>query len=112
MSDQPAFTGDVSLDPVAELTVSPVWVNSVRFPNGAVTHWHSHEGGQVLQVVSGEGWYQERGGQQRDLRPGDTVVTAAGVEHWHGAAENANLVHVAISSGETRWGEAPSVAAP
>ncbi len=108
MSNQPAFTGDASLEPVADLPALPVRVNRVSFPDGAVTYWHSHEGGQVLQVVAGEGRYQERGGEIRPLRPGDTIVAAAGVEHWHGAADGADMVHIAFSSGTSEWGEAPT----
>ena len=108
MSNQPAFTGDVNLERVADLPALPVAVNRVSFPDGAVTHWHSHEGGQVLQVVSGEGRYQERGGAERPLRPGDTVIAEAGVEHWHGAAAGHDMVHVAFSSGTSTWGDAPA----
>jgi quercetin dioxygenase-like cupin family protein len=107
MSNQPAFTGSASLEPVTELPALPVRVNRVSFVDGAVTYWHSHEGGQVLQVVSGEGRYQERGGEVRPLRPGDTIISAAGVEHWHGAANGTDMVHIAFSCGASDWGDAP-----
>ncbi|BCB89903.1 cupin domain-containing protein [Phytohabitans suffuscus] len=107
MSNKPAFTGDANLEPVVELPALPVAVNRVTFSDGAVTHWHSHEGGQVIQVVSGVGRYQERGGEVRPLRSGDTVVTPPGVEHWHGAAGGGDMVHVAFSSGTSTWGDAP-----
>jgi quercetin dioxygenase-like cupin family protein len=111
MSNQPAFTGDTTLERIADLPALPVAVNRVSFPDGSVTHWHSHEGGQVLQVVSGDGRYQERGGTVRPLRPGDTVVVAAGVEHWHGAAPDRDMVHIAFSSGTSTWGDAPETEA-
>jgi 4-carboxymuconolactone decarboxylase len=102
-----AFRGEAVLTGLATLETSPVKVSSVEFPPDAVTHWHSHEGGQLLYVISGAGRYQERGKAVRPLRDGDVVVAAPGVEHWHGAAPERALSHVAVSSGETTWGEAP-----
>jgi quercetin dioxygenase-like cupin family protein len=100
------FTGDVEFSPLAELPANTVLVSSVSFSPGANTHWHSHEGGQVLHVVAGRGLFQERGGPIQVMEVGETVVAAGGVEHWHGAAEGDPMTHVAISSGLTTWLEA------
>ncbi len=75
----------------------------ITFENGARTHWHSHDGGQVLHVMEGQGLVQSRGEAVRRLRPGDVVSSAPGEEHWHGAAEGATMRHLAVSIGTTRW---------
>ena len=72
---------------------------TVRFEPGARSNWHSHASGQLLVVTQGEGRVQNDGGPVRILRPGDVVWTAPGVRHWHGAAPNAAMTHVALSEG-------------
>jgi quercetin dioxygenase-like cupin family protein len=107
MNGQAAFTGRADLTTVAVLNVPPARVSSVSFSDGAVTHWHSHEGGQVIYVVSGTGRYCERDGTETELLAGQHVITAPGVEHYHGAAVESDLHHIAISSGKTTWKETP-----
>lgn len=82
-----------------------VTINTVCFTPGARTFWHSHENGQILQVVAGRGLVQAEGGPCHDLRAGDTVWSPPGERHWHGAARGSFLTHVAISLGTTHWGE-------
>jgi quercetin dioxygenase-like cupin family protein/alkylhydroperoxidase/carboxymuconolactone decarboxylase family protein YurZ len=73
-------------------------VGSVTFEPGGRTHWHTHPIGQVLLVIEGMGWYQERGKPTQTLTKGSVVAIPKDVEHWHGAAENSPLVHIAISN--------------
>jgi quercetin dioxygenase-like cupin family protein len=54
--------------------------------------------GQVLYVLSGVGRYEALGEEVQVLRPGDTVVIAPSVEHWHGAAPDNMMVHLALSA--------------
>lgn len=98
----PTFTGRVWADPVlkAEDAVS---VNNVFFEPGARTHWHRHEVAQVLHVISGEGWLQNRAGDGGRLTTGDTAHIPGGEEHWHGAAPDSYMAHLAISVGTTDW---------
>lgn len=103
----PRFAGAAQLAHVASFVDGPVKVGDVSFTDGAVTHWHSHEGGQVIVVCEGEGRTQERGGPVVMLSPGDVAVVAPGVEHWHGAAVGNDMRHVAVHGGVTTWGEAP-----
>lgn len=90
---------------------SRVRIASVHFTPGAHTAWHSHAVGQNLHIVEGTAKIQERGGPVQTLHPGDTVYTAPGVEHWHGAAADSFMVHLAIweapddGGTETNWGE-------
>jgi quercetin dioxygenase-like cupin family protein len=92
---------------------SRVRVGSVHFAPGARTAWHSHALGQYLHVVEGTAYVQERGGEKTVLKPGDTIYTAPGVEHWHGASPDSFMVHIAIweapdpksSKAESTWGK-------
>lgn len=71
-------------------------VGNVTFEPGARTHWHKHNGGQILLVLNGEGRYQERGKEIQVLQKGDVVHIPADVEHWHGAAPNSWFVHISV----------------
>ncbi len=77
----------------------------VRFPAGARTHWHSHPNGQVLYVTEGRGRVGTRDGTVEKLGIGDLVVAPPDEEHWHGAATDSEVVHLALSFGETQWFE-------
>lgn len=105
------FTGDVYIDTVVQ-SVEPslVRVNSVHFTPGARTAWHSHALGQYLHVVEGVGIVQERDDEIHVLRPGATIYTAPGVWHWHGAAADHFMTHLAIwqapeGGTESEWGD-------
>ena len=91
------FTGPVWQDPLLEAP-EPARVKMVRvtFEPGARTAWHTHPLGQTLHVLSGVGRAQTWGGPVRALRPGDTVWIPPGEKHWHGAAPNNGMVHLAI----------------
>jgi quercetin dioxygenase-like cupin family protein len=96
------FTGVVWATPVIS-GAEGAMIASVTFQPGARTFWHSHDNGQVLQVLAGSGLICAEGGQPRALRPGDMVWAPPGEVHWHGAAPSAILTHLAVSLGTTRW---------
>lgn len=99
------FTGEVWADPVLP-SADGVAVNAVVFQPGARTHWHKHEVGQVLHVTHGKGRLQSADGTGQDLNVGDVAHIPAGEVHWHGAAPDSLLVHVAVSIGATEWMDA------
>lgn len=99
------FTGDVFAWVTMPAT-DGVLINTVNFTPGARTHWHSHERGQILQVLAGRGLVQSEGGPVRVLRVGDTVWVPPGERHWHGASAESFLTHTAISLGKTEWEQA------
>lgn len=68
----------------------------VTFQPGARTAWHTHPLGQTLIVTDGVGRVQEWGGPVREIRGGDVVRIAPGVKHWHGAAPDSAMTHLAI----------------
>lgn len=98
------FTGTVLRDPVLSGDGAPI-VNSVTFPPGARTNWHTHEGGQILIVTSGQGRAAVREGESAVLEPGDVVWFSPGEDHWHGAGPDTVMTHLAISLGTTSWGD-------
>ncbi|MEV7225870.1 cupin domain-containing protein [Polymorphospora sp. NPDC051019] len=104
------FTGDVWFDVIVKgEEPSRIRVNTVRFAPGARTAWHRHAVGQTLHVADGVGLVQARGGTVIAVRPGDTIHTPPGEWHWHGAAPDAFMIHLAIWEGpqagtETEWG--------
>jgi len=50
----------------------------------------------LLYVVSGRGWVQKEGEPARAMSMGDTVIIGAGEKHWHGAAADCPMVHLAV----------------
>ena len=91
------FTGTVFLDAVAAPTDgSRVTASSVHFTPGARTAWHTHPNGQTIYVTEGVGFAQSRGGPIEVIRPGDRVFFAPGEEHWHGAAPDRFMTHLAM----------------
>lgn len=71
---------------------------TVTFEPGARTAWHTHPLGQTLLVVSGLGRAQREGGPVEEIRPGDIVWFEPGEKHWHGAAPDCAMAHVAIAA--------------
>lgn len=100
------FTGEVFIDFVGPGHGStPTSVAFVRFTPGARTAWHAHSVGQTLWVTEGEGLVQSRGEPIVNLRPGQVVFAPANEWHWHGAAADRFMTHLAISEGDAAWGE-------
>lgn len=69
----------------------------VAFSAGARTVWHTHPLGQTLYIVSGRGWVQKVGGPIEEVVPGDVVWIGPNVRHWHGAAADAAMTHLAVA---------------
>jgi quercetin dioxygenase-like cupin family protein len=91
------FTGDVYIDSVATPSgASRVTASSVHFTPGARTAWHTHPNGQTIYVLEGVGLAQSRGGAIEVIRPGDRVFFEPGEDHWHGAAPNRFMAHLAL----------------
>lgn len=105
------FTGTVWMEPSPADGESPdAGIFRVTFEPGARTNWHTHPEGQILHVVTGAGRAQRETGEVAEIRTGDVVYFAPGERHWHGAAPDSAMVHVAInpantSDGGTEWME-------
>lgn len=107
--DNDRFNGVAWLTMLAESdSKNPMYAGNVRFEPGTRTNWHSHPSGQLLIVISGEGYYQEKGQSKRILRIGDAVKCPPKTAHWHGASPDSEFSHIAVSSSEngpTEWFE-------
>jgi quercetin dioxygenase-like cupin family protein len=91
------FTGAVYIDTVATPSEpSRVAAASVHFTPGARTAWHTHPFGQNIYVTEGVGRCQRRGGPVEVIRPGDRVFFEPGEDHWHGAAPDRFMTHLAM----------------
>jgi quercetin dioxygenase-like cupin family protein len=53
--------------------LNPMQVGSVTFEAGARTNWHLHPGGQILLIIHGRGYYQEKGGSKKIIKKGDVI---------------------------------------
>ncbi|KKC65488.1 cupin [Citrobacter amalonaticus] len=88
------FTGDSYL---TMLSMEGVVIGNVAFEPSCRNFWHiHHQGGQILLVTGGRGWYQAWNQPARELKTGDVVHIPAGMKHWHGAARDSWFAHIAV----------------
>ena len=105
------FTGAVFVDTVAAPSEgSHLSASSVHFTPRARTAWHTHPHGQTIWVTEGVGLAQRRGGPIEVIRPGDRVFFEPGEDHWHGAAPNRFMTHLAMlevddEGNPANWGD-------
>lgn len=97
MGPEAYFSGAVWMDPIISAP-PPARVNALRvtFAPGARTAWHTHPLGQTLHVLSGSGLIALRGDPPKQINAGDTVWIPPGIEHWHGAAPDTTMSHLAL----------------
>ncbi len=107
-----SFTGEAWIDHLVRGDgASRVRVAIVHFGPGARNAWHAHAVGQTVHVTEGVGRIQARGGEIVEIHAGDTVSTPPGEWHWHGAAPDRFMTHLAIWEApddgrpETEWGD-------
>jgi 4-carboxymuconolactone decarboxylase len=92
------FTGSVRVDPLFQASAPTRTSGSlVTFEPGAHSAWHTHPLGQVLIVTAGTGRVQRWGDPVDEIRQGDVVWIPPGQKHWHGAAPNTSMAHIAVS---------------
>ena len=105
------FTGTVYIDALAAASPpSRLQAASVHFTPGARTAWHTHPFGQAIYVTEGIGRCQRRGGAVEVIRPGDRVYFEPDEDHWHGAAPDRFMTHLAMQEVDDEgspvtWGE-------
>jgi quercetin dioxygenase-like cupin family protein len=105
------FTGDVFIDAVAAPARSSTFAAAlVHFTPSSRTAWHTHPHGQTIFVTEGVGLCQRDGGEIEVIRPGDRVFFEPDENHWHGAAPDRFMTHIAMhqsddSGSPVAWGE-------
>lgn len=107
------FTGTVWVN----MNVKPeegynINMGTVTFEPKARTNWHTHTSGQILFVIEGIGYYQEKGKAIQLIQKGDVVKIPKNVEHWHGASHGNSMRHIALvpdfDKDKTEWLQAVS----
>ena len=95
------FAGDVYIDAIQVRKAEPsrMACGCVHFAPGARTAWPSHPLGQTLYITEGIALVGTRDGTVIAARPGQVVYTPPGQEHWHGAAPDTFMVHLALYEG-------------
>ncbi|WGK64236.1 cupin domain-containing protein [Croceiramulus getboli] len=82
-------------------------LTKATFKANSTLDWHKHQSPQVLIVVEGEGYYQERGKQPIRMRVGDVISCKPNTEHWHASSKTSSVTYLALYSGDqpTTWTE-------
>lgn len=93
------FTGEVRVDTLFPADATAPYSGAyVTFQPGARSAWHTHPAGQRLVVTEGAGRTQLWDGPLQEIRAGDVVWCPPGVKHWHGAAPDSAMTHMALTS--------------
>jgi quercetin dioxygenase-like cupin family protein len=101
--------------------IGEAWLNSViqadaeinynitkaTFRANSTLDWHKHSTPQVLIVVEGVGFYQERGKEAVIIKKGDVIRCNKDIEHWHTSSKENAVTYLAIYGGAqpTTWTE-------
>lgn len=80
-------------------------ITKATFKANSNFDWHKHSSPQILIVVDGEGYYQEKGKQPIRIKEGNILKCTQGIEHWHSTSKENDVTYLAISYGGTEWTE-------
>lgn len=67
----------------------------VTFNAGARLNFHTHDSEQILYITEGKGTIATKD-KKYPVMAGCVVFIPAGEVHWHGAADNSSMTHLAI----------------
>jgi len=101
--DASHFSGPTSARDLGTYDAPDGSVLLVSFPAGVRSHWHRHPGGQFLYVTDGRGRVGTRDGRVTEVSVGDLIHASPGEQHWHGAAADVGVMHLAVNLGSTEW---------
>ena len=81
-------------------------ITQATFSPNSTLDWHKHSTAQVLIIVEGKGYYQERGKEPVIMKKGDVVKCTKDTEHWHTSSADSKVSYIAIyGSSPTVWTE-------
>lgn len=80
-------------------------ITKATFKANSTLDWHKHATSQVLIVVEGIGYYQERGKDPVIIKDGDVIKCEKDIEHWHSSSKEHDVTYLAIYGGgkPTEW---------
>ncbi len=79
-------------------------ITHATFSPNSTLDWHKHVTVQVIIVVEGVGYYQERGKEPVIMKKGDVIKCEKETEHWHTSSANSSVSYIAIYGSEpTVW---------
>lgn len=74
-------------------------ITKATFKANSTLDWHKHSSAQVLIVVEGEAYYQERGKEAVILKVGDVIKCERDTEHWHASTKTSDVTYLALYGG-------------
>ena len=82
-------------------------ITKATFRANSTLDWHKHSSAQVLIIVDGEAYYQEKGDEPVVLKKGDVIKCEKDIEHWHSSTKFSDVTYLALYGGEqpTTWTE-------
>ena len=81
-------------------------ITQATFSPNSTLDWHKHTTPQVLIIIEGKGYYQERGKEPVIIRKGDVIKCEKDIEHWHTSSADSMVSYIAIYGSEpTVWTE-------
>jgi quercetin dioxygenase-like cupin family protein len=82
-------------------------ITKATFKANSTLDWHKHATPQVLIIVEGVGYYQERGKEPILMKVGDVIKCDKETEHWHASSKEDDVTYLAIYGGSqpTTWTE-------
>lgn len=81
-------------------------ITQATFSPNSTLDWHKHGTPQVIIIVEGEAYYQERGKEPIILKKGDIIKCHKDIEHWHTSTAESKVSYIAIYGKEpTVWTE-------
>ena len=82
-------------------------ITKATFKANSTLDWHKHVTAQVLIIVDGEAYYQERGNEPVILKKGDVIKCEKDIEHWHSSTKFSDVTYLALYGGgqPTTWTE-------
>ena len=88
----------------------PYGITKATFRANSTLDWHFHTSVQVLIVVEGEGYYQEKGKDPIRIKTGDVIRCEKETEHWHASSKEKDVTYLALYGGSqpTTWTKALS----
>lgn len=82
-------------------------ITKATFRANSTLDWHKHTSDQILIIVEGQAYYQERGEEPVILKVGDVIKCKKDTEHWHSSTKESMVTYLALYGGAqpTIWTE-------